>query len=62
MVKIYVKNVILNLVKKRPKYASKWQVFPQNCKDFPPRAKFHRNEIHKFHIFAMHAHMNSPKS
>ena len=26
-------------------------MFPQNCKDFPPKAKFPGNEIPKFHFF-----------
>ena len=29
--------------------------FPQNCKNVPPKATFHGNEMTKFHIFSMHA-------
>ena len=38
-------------VRKRPKYPSKWEISSQICKDFPPKAQFPGNEIHKFHIF-----------
>ena len=33
--------------------------FPQNCKDFPPKAKFPGNKIPKFHIFTMHRPMQT---
>ena len=58
MVIISVKNVnslqIDILVRKRQKYPSKWYISTQNCKDFPPKARFPRNEIPKFHILSMH--------
>ena len=41
-------------VRKRPKYPYKWSIFPQNCKYFPPKAKFSGKEIPKFCIFSMH--------
>ena len=42
-------------VRKRQKYTSKWCTSPQNCKDFPPKAKFPGNEIPKFLLFSMNA-------
>ena len=41
-------------VRKGPKYPSKWYTSPQNCKDFPPKAKFPGNKIPKFPFFSMH--------
>lgn len=32
--------------------------FPPNCKHFPPKLQFPRNEILKFYTFSMHAHQN----
>ena len=54
-----VKNCIQNFFykvseifgRKRSKYPSKLNDSPQNCKYFPPKAKFPRNEIPKFRIF-----------
>ena len=34
------------------------KISPQNCKSFPPKAKFPGNEIPKFRIFSMHAYMD----
>ena len=61
MVTNFVKNVIFFLqifrkksfVKKRQKYPSKCEISSQNCKDFPPKAKFPGNEITKFQILSM---------
>ena len=38
-----------NVLRKRQKYPSKWYIFPQNCKDFPPKAQFPGKEIPQFH-------------
>ena len=47
-------------VRKRLKYPSKRYISPQNCKDFPPKAKFPKNQIPKFHILSMHVHVLKP--
>ena len=37
---------------KRPKYPSKWWIFPQNYKDFPPKAKISWETYYQIPFFA----------
>ena len=47
-------NYCMNICKKKTELSIRMTNFPQNRKDFPPKARFPGNEILKFHIFTMH--------
>ena len=52
--KVWIILQIFRFFCKKKTAISKCYIFLQNCKDFPLKAQFSRNEIPKIHIFFMH--------
>ena len=62
MVNIFVKNVnIFQILRNLCKKKTHDKYFPQNCKDFSPKAQFPGNKIPKFHILSIHRSGLGPK-